>query len=356
MNLRNLSDQVLQTKTENLAQQEREILTELLHHLSEIETRRLYSALGFKSLFDYAVKKLSYSADQAARRISAMRLMKELPEIEAKIETGELTLTNLSLAHSLFRKEEASRSDKIDVLKELENKSTRDAEKIILSRASEPTLLRHDRTRVVAGHKIEICFIADERLGEKLEKVRGLLAHSNPNCTMAELIEKLCDLSIEKLSPAHQVRKTRNRAARLSNPTSHAPVNLSKECSEPTVPALSLEPAIPSTKSFTAFEQDVDSKPGAPRGHCVRAEAKTSKTCARSRQISRVLRRTIWQRDQGKCSNCDSSYALEIDHLQPKSLGGSDHIENLRLLCRSCNQRAAIEELGLAKMRAHFET
>lgn len=29
---------------------------------------------------------------------------------------------------------------------------------------------------------------------------------------------------------------------------------------------------------------------------------------------------------------------LTIDHLIPKSLGGSDSIENLRLSCKNCNQ------------------
>lgn len=56
--------------TDQLVQQERELLIEILRHLREIERRRLFSALGFKSLFDYAVKRLKYSEDQAGRRIS----------------------------------------------------------------------------------------------------------------------------------------------------------------------------------------------------------------------------------------------------------------------------------------------
>jgi hypothetical protein len=55
-------------------------------------------------------------------------------------------------------------------------------------------------------------------------------------------------------------------------------------------------------------------------------------------------------RGKGNCENCGSNYALEIDHRFPKALGGTDAKENLRLLCRSCNQRAAIEILGQEKM------
>ncbi|MDI9804079.1 hypothetical protein, partial [Citrobacter koseri] len=71
MNLKNMSDQTLLEKTRQLVQTERELLTEILHHLREIERRRLFSQLGFKSLYDDATKKLGYADDQAARRISA---------------------------------------------------------------------------------------------------------------------------------------------------------------------------------------------------------------------------------------------------------------------------------------------
>ncbi len=54
--------------------------------------------------------------------------------------------------------------------------------------------------------------------------------------------------------------------------------------------------------------------------------------------------RTVFGRDQGKCSNCGSIYRLEIDHRRPKSMGGADTAENLRILCRSCNQRAAFRQ------------
>ncbi|NUM88778.1 MAG: HNH endonuclease, partial [Bdellovibrionales bacterium] len=53
---------------------------------------------------------------------------------------------------------------------------------------------------------------------------------------------------------------------------------------------------------------------------------------------------------RNKCENCHSVYALEIDHRIPRALGGTNDAPNLRLLCRSCNQRAAIQVFGLRKM------
>lgn len=101
-NLKVLADDVLLDETQKLVKEEREILTQVLHHLREIERRRLYSQLRYGSLYEYATKELGYSEDQAYRRIQAMRMLKELPEIEEKVNDGSLSLTHLGMAQSFF--------------------------------------------------------------------------------------------------------------------------------------------------------------------------------------------------------------------------------------------------------------
>lgn len=39
------------------------------------------------------------------------------------------------------------------------------------------------------------------------------------------------------------------------------------------------------------------------------------------------------------CFNCFSTTSLEIDHIVPLSNGGSEEIDNLQILCKSCNCR-----------------
>ena len=47
----------------------------------------------------------------------------------------------------------------------------------------------------------------------------------------------------------------------------------------------------------------------------------------------------VMKRDGGKCVLCDSREFLQFDHIYPRSKGGSDEAENLRILCRTCNTK-----------------
>ncbi|MEK7358444.1 MAG: hypothetical protein AAB250_18515 [Bdellovibrionota bacterium] len=61
MNLKHLTDDALLASTDRAVQDERSALSVVLHHLREVDRRRLYSKLKYKSLFDYAVKHQKYS-------------------------------------------------------------------------------------------------------------------------------------------------------------------------------------------------------------------------------------------------------------------------------------------------------
>ena len=66
--------------------------------------------------------------------------------------------------------------------------------------------------------------------------------------------------------------------------------------------------------------------------------------------VSKATEQAVFARDQERCCNCGTEELAQIDHRVLRSCGGSNDLENLRLLCRACNQRAAIEFFGVEKM------
>jgi hypothetical protein len=51
------------------------------------------------------------------------------------------------------------------------------------------------------------------------------------------------------------------------------------------------------------------------------------------------VKRAVFARDGGACQQCGESFDIQYDHVIPLAMGGSSTIENLQLLCGSCNRR-----------------
>ena len=61
-----------------------------------------------------------------------------------------------------------------------------------------------------------------------------------------------------------------------------------------------------------------------------------------ARYVPKMVQAEVWRRDRGECTKCHSTYALELDHIKPFAVGGKTTVDNLRLLCRACNQRQRV--------------
>jgi DNA modification methylase len=71
----------------------------------------------------------------------------------------------------------------------------------------------------------------------------------------------------------------------------------------------------------------------------------------------KTQKHTLFGKFEGKCQGCLISFPfrnLTIDHVIPVSKGGTDHIDNLQLLCGACNSTkgAGTNEEFLVKLRA----
>ncbi len=316
VNLRVLSDETLLENTQQLARKERETTLEVLQHLREVERRSLYAVLAYPSLFEYAVKELKYSAGAAQRRVASMRLLRELPEqealnVEEKIERGLLTLSALSQAQSFFRQEKSTREEKKEVLLNLENKTTREVEKELIARCSEPQKFVVEKLRPLTKTQSELKLLVDEDFLRELEELRGFLAAKHPKASIKELLAYALSHTLKNIKP--------------KAPKAIQVVNSALKAKAPEV------------------KQDLNKK--------------TSNK--NSRYISVQVKREVWQRDKGRCTFvnplskkcCSSKHGLELDHVHPHALGGETTIENLRLRCRTHNQLLALQSFGQQHMQ-----
>ena len=70
---------------------------------------------------------------------------------------------------------------------------------------------------------------------------------------------------------------------------------------------------------------------------------KTEARPANRTYIPAYTKKLVFIRDNHRCVKCGSTKNLEIHHIIPHARGGSNRLENLQLLCRSCNRMKGVD-------------
>lgn len=273
---------------------ERASTLRVLHLLREVESDQHYLSLGYPSLFEFATRELGYSAGGAHRRISAMRLMKIIPEAEKDIENGLLSLCVAAKTQSFFRQEDRRRSEqgkmklplerKREIVRSMIGLTKYECEKELV-KISPESALPHEVTRPIAEGKSLVQFVASDELLGKLERLKGLLAHQNYGGKYEKLFEILADIALRKLDPKERL-----------------------------LPPVEVE--------------------------------------RRSRYIPTSIRDAVRRRDGDRCTfvdpesgrRCESRHGIQFDHQVPYSRGGLSTVDNLRLRCGAHNRYTAEKE------------
>ncbi|MFL5812016.1 MAG: HNH endonuclease [Bdellovibrionia bacterium] len=332
-----LSNEALLRNTRTLVAEERKLTTEILWHLHEIQIRKLYAGKGYASLFEYAVRELGYSEAAAGRRIAAMRLLIEVPEIEPALKNGSVSLSTLSTIQNFIqRKEEpVARHEKKELVFALQGKSRRECERE-LAMLDPVAALPKERERVVGATQTEIRFVADDELMEKLKRIRELDAHISAGASYLDLFHRMADIALKKLDPL--AKDAHGSASRRASVEGKPDSGMTKSRNV-TPPAESnhIEPGLSRDRTRVTDGPQVGNPGKNPRF------------------IPAALKRAVWRRDKSQCSfmssdgrRCSSRYGLQIDHQVPVALGGVATYDNLRLLCRAHNQYEAVIKLGPA--------
>ncbi len=87
--LEGLANRELLAATWALLRRGRVVEAELLHHLGEVDVRRLYLEEACSSMFVYCVRVLHFSEAAAYKRIRAARAARKYPELLAALRRGD---------------------------------------------------------------------------------------------------------------------------------------------------------------------------------------------------------------------------------------------------------------------------
>jgi len=71
-------------------------------------------------------------------------------------------------------------------------------------------------------------------------------------------------------------------------------------------------------------------------------------------EAKKLWKRSIKEKWEHKCAYCLGEGNLTIDHIIPRSKGGTDHITNVVCACESCNKDKSHEDWELWYKRQEF--
>ena len=204
-----------------LVSQERTLSLKVISFLREIRHRRLHLEMGYPSLFTFCIVELKYSEAAAYYRLNTLDIVDELPEIKQDIETGELSMTTLSMVQSACKakkrktKINVSAEDKKSLLEKVKGKSKKQTEAILHQHFPElKTAAKPETEKKLSDDLTGIFFNADPELMKKFKEIKDLTAHQNPSPSYQELFHMMSDFMLDRIDPVRKAQRITRRQER----------------------------------------------------------------------------------------------------------------------------------------------
>jgi len=234
--------------------------------------------------------------------------------------------------------------------------------------------------------RYKVQFTADQAYVDLLEEARNLLQHELPTRDLVAVQRRALELLVHKLRQRKHAARERPRA-KAPEPVNRPPQPRPTPARPPVPQSVTRAPhpapqlkthaphSAPPSKTHAprpAAQSATDARHAPPQsatdGPQWDADARhsTSQPARQSRYIPAEARRSVWKRDEARCTyvdargqRCREQSGLEFHHQRPHGRGGPATIDNLALRCRSHNTLAAEQDFGrdaIRKKRARRAT
>jgi hypothetical protein len=292
--LESLSDDDLWSQTKSVFADERRVSVRTIRHLREIQRRKLEIDRGYGGLLEPCMEEFGLSQTATFQRIACLNMMTEIIEIEAMIESADLTMSVVAMVRRFFRREENSGrqwsyDQKLALLNRLRGLSCPKAKALLVSLNEEFT--DADGVDRVSDAMVRLRIHMKVSDHKDVERLKHLYSHTHPGISEGDLFVLLVKKELEKKDPARGTQSPKDDAA-----------------------------VLPMTEV----------------------------------KLTRAVRQAVWQNATLGCAwispltgrRCGSLHMLEIDHIVERALGGTNDLSNLRLCCDKHNRRRAEVKFG----------
>ena len=332
-NIQKLSDDELEAALAGLVLRQNNVTCELVAHIGELDHRRLYAKYACSSTFVYCQQRLHMSESMTGKHIRVARLARGFPVILDLLRAGDIHVSNLVLLAPHL-----TDANHQELLAAAKHKSKREVELLLAQwfpRPDVPAKIRKlpesrvlgtptpkapkppddtittpparfalvpsvskpapSKVKPLAPARFKVEFTCDQKLYDKIERVKELLGPRHRQGELSELFDLAVEMLLEDLE--------KKKYAKTSKP---------------------------------------------------RRSKKQKEKGKRTRHIPNHVKREVFERDGGQCAfvdaegnRCKERWGLEFHHEEvPFASGGEHTLDNIWLACRAHNRYRADQEFG----------
>jgi len=330
--LAHLAAEVLLSELPKLVARDRATLAEILAHIAEVDSRRLYVPAAYPSMVAYCMGELRLSEDSALKRIRAARAAREFPAIFDAVADGRLSLTAVVLLKPHMTQETA-----VELIAAAESKSKAEIESLV-ARVKQPEL----RSSVVPKPPSAMAPAGPERSGTPRAPAPQVVPEPprNPESLLAAPSSFGPTVAPMPMLRVPMDQEAQDLLRKAQDLLSHQ------------VPSGS--PAEVVKRALRTLVRELERKKFA-RTEAARPPRQPFPN--RTRHIPAHVKRAVRERDGCQCTfvstngrRCESRTRLEFDHVLEYARGGVATVDGIRLRCRMHNQYTAEQTFGAAFM------